>query len=112
RLFPHLRVRANLEYGQKRALRQAPHPVRFDDIVALPGLQPLLARRPPELSGGEKQRVALGHALLAQPRLLLLDEPLASLDAARREDVLPYLERLRDAFAIPMVYVSHQFDEV
>jgi molybdate transport system ATP-binding protein len=64
------------------------------------------------LSGGEKQRVALGRALLSQPRLLLLDEPLASLDLARREEVLPYLERLRDAFAIPIVYVSHQFDEV
>ncbi len=72
----------------------------------------LIARRPHELSGGEKQRVALGRALLSQPRLLLLDEPLASLDLARREEVLPYLERLRDAFAIPIVYVSHQFDEV
>jgi molybdate transport system ATP-binding protein len=112
RLFPHLRVRANLEYGLKRSARHLPRPVRFDDVVALLGLEPLLVRRPHELSGGEKQRVALGRALLAQPRLLLLDEPLASLDAARREDVLPYLERLRDSFAIPMVYVSHQFDEV
>ena len=112
RLFPHLRVRGNLEYGSKRSARHLPRPVRFDDVVDLLGLQTLLERRPHELSGGEKQRVALGRALLAQPRLLLLDEPLASLDAARREDVLPYLERLRDAFAIPMVYVSHQFDEV
>ena len=112
RLFPHLRVRANLDYGLKRVARRLPQPVRFDDVVALLGLQTLLERRPHELSGGEKQRVALGRALLAQPRLLLLDEPLASLDAARRDDVLPYLERLRDAFAIPMVYVSHQFDEV
>jgi molybdate transport system ATP-binding protein len=112
RLFPHLRVRANLEYGLKRNARGLPHAARFDDVVALLGLEPLLGRRPHQLSGGEKQRVALGRALLAQPRLLLLDEPLASLDAARREEVLPWLERLRDAFAIPMVYVSHQFDEV
>ncbi len=112
RLFPHLRVRANLEYGQKRVARHLPRPVRFDDVVELLGLATLLERRPHELSGGEKQRVALGRALLAQPRLLLLDEPLASLDAARREEVLPYLERLRDSFAIPMIYVSHQFDEV
>jgi molybdate transport system ATP-binding protein len=112
RLFPHLRVRANLEYGLKRSAHHLPHRVRFDDVIALLGLEPLLARRPLQLSGGEKQRVALGRALLAQPRLLLLDEPLASLDAARRDDVLPYLERLRDSFSIPMVYVSHQFDEV
>jgi molybdate transport system ATP-binding protein len=112
RLFPHLRVRANLEYGLKRSARHLPQPVRFDEVVVLLGLEPLLARRPHELSGGEKQRVALGRALLAQPRLLLLDEPLASLDSARRDDVMPYLERLRDSFAIPMVYVSHQFDEV
>jgi molybdate transport system ATP-binding protein len=112
RLFPHLRVRANLEYGLKRGARDRPRPVRFDDVVALLGLESLLPRRPNQLSGGERQRVALGRALLAQPRLLLLDEPLSSLDAARREEVLPYLERLRDASAIPMVYVSHQFDEV
>src|SRR5204863_410018 len=76
------------------------------------GLAELLERRPRQLSGGERQRVSLGRALLSQPRLLLLDEPLASIDAARREEVLPYLEALRDRFAIPMVYVSHQFDEV
>ena len=112
RLFPHLAVRGNLEYGFRRLPRALPKPVRFDDVVGLLGLETLLARRPHELSGGEKQRVALGRALLAQPRLLLLDEPLASLDAARREDVMPYLERLRDSLAIPIVYVSHQFDEV
>lgn len=112
RLFPHLSVRGNLDYGAKRAPKHLPQPVRFDDVVELLGLESLLARRPRELSGGERQRVALGRALLMQPRLLLLDEPLASLDTARREDVLPYLERLRDSFAIPIVYVSHQFDEV
>jgi molybdate transport system ATP-binding protein len=86
--------------------------VAFDDVVSLLGLAALIGRRTFELSGGERQRVALGRALLSQPRLLLLDEPLAALDLARREEVLPYLEKLRDAFAIPIVYVSHQFDEV
>ncbi|HTU64822.1 MAG TPA: molybdenum ABC transporter ATP-binding protein [Steroidobacteraceae bacterium] len=116
RLFPHLSVRGNLDYGAKRTRAKAgpgeSGPARFDDIVGLLGLDALLDRRPHQLSGGEKQRVALGRALLSQPRLLLLDEPLASLDAARREDVMPYLEKLRDAFALPIVYVSHQFDEV
>ncbi|MDQ2641586.1 MAG: molybdenum ABC transporter ATP-binding protein [Pseudomonadota bacterium] len=109
RLFPHYTVRGNLLYGA--ADKTAPARA-FDDVVQLLGLESLLARRPASLSGGERQRVALGRALLSQPRLLLLDEPLASLDVSRREEVLPYLERLRDAFAIPMVFVSHQFDEV
>ncbi len=111
RLFPHLGIAANLRYGEKRA-RGAPRLIDFDEVVVLLGLEALLARRPRHLSGGERQRVALGRALLAQPRLLLLDEPLASIDVARREEVLPYLERLRDRLAIPMVYVSHQFEEV
>jgi len=111
RLFPHLTVAANLRYGLKRA-RQAPRIIGFEEVVALLGLERLLARRPYQLSGGEVQRVALGRALLAQPRLLLLDEPLASVDLPRREEVLPYLEALRDRLAIPMVYVSHQFEEV
>ncbi|HXY76377.1 MAG TPA: molybdenum ABC transporter ATP-binding protein [Steroidobacteraceae bacterium] len=111
RLFPHLSAAGNLHYGEKRA-RGSPQVVAFDEVIALLGLAPLLGRRPYQLSGGERQRVALGRALLSQPRLLLLDEPLASLDAPRREEVLPYLEALRDRFAIPMVYVSHQFDEV
>jgi molybdate transport system ATP-binding protein len=111
RLFPHLSVAGNLRYGEARA-RGAPPIARFADVVELLGLAPLLGRQPHRLSGGERQRVALGRALLSQPRLLLLDEPLAALDLARREEVLPYLEALRDHLAIPMVYVSHQFEEV
>jgi len=109
RLFPHYSVRGNLLYG---ASRNAATPGGFDDVVQLLGLASLLDSRPAKLSGGEKQRVALGRALLSGPKLLLLDEPLAALDASRREEVLPYLERLRDHFSIPMVYVSHQLDEV
>jgi molybdate transport system ATP-binding protein len=111
RLFPHFNVLGNLRYGERRA-PVAERPVTLDQVVELLGIGALLERRTRELSGGERQRVALGRALLSQPRLLLLDEPLASLDAARREEVLPYLERLRDELRIPMVYVSHQFDEV
>lgn len=107
RLFPHYSVRGNLLYGAPRGSTQG-----LDDVVELLGLAQLLARRPASLSGGERQRVALGRALLSRPRLLLLDEPLASLDVSRREEVLPYLARLRDAFAIPMVFVSHLFEEV
>jgi molybdate transport system ATP-binding protein len=111
RLFPHLDVAHNLRYGERRS-PPGPRYAAQDEIVALLGLGPLLARRTHQLSGGERQRVALGRALLSQPRLLLLDEPLASIDAARRDEVLPYLESLRDRFAIPMLYVSHQYDEV
>ncbi|MBL8269586.1 molybdenum ABC transporter ATP-binding protein [Steroidobacter sp.] len=113
RLFPHLNVMANLRYGEKRAkpLSTAPR-ITLDMVAPMLALEPLLTRRVHQLSGGERQRVALGRALLSQPQLLLLDEPLASLDAARREEVLPYLEKLRDELAIPMIYVSHQFDEV
>ena len=111
RLFPHLSVRDNLRYGTRRTRGRAQH-LRFDDIVDLLGLAPLLARRPLGLSGGERQRVAIGRALLAQPRLLLLDEPLASIDVARRGELLPYLEDLRDRLSLPMVFVSHQFEEV
>jgi molybdate transport system ATP-binding protein len=111
RLFPHLDVRGNLAYGQRRA-RGAPVRVGFDEVVTLLGLGALLGRRVHQLSGGEKQRVALGRALLAQPRVLLLDEPLAALDQARREEVLPYLERLRDELALPMLLVTHDYDEV
>src|SRR5581483_2546661 len=118
RLFPHFSVRGNLCYGLKRSWSRrsagaAPAPsIGFDEIVSLLGLSALLDRRPHQLSGGERQRVGLGRALLSQPTLLLLDEPLASLYAARREEVLPYLETLREKLALPMVYVSHQFEEV
>ncbi len=111
RLFPHLDVRANLRYGEKRSPAGEPQ-IPFDEVVELLGLATLLARRPRQLSGGERQRVAFGRALLCRPQLLLLDEPLASLDLARREELLPYLERLRDRLSIPMIYVSHQFEEV
>jgi molybdate transport system ATP-binding protein len=110
RLFPHLTVLGNLRYGERRS--NAAVIIGLDEVVTLLGLGALLQRKPRQLSGGERQRVALGRALLAQPRLLLLDEPLASLDVARREEVLPYLEALRDRLSIPMVYVSHQYDEI
>ncbi len=101
RLFPHLTVAGNLRYGMKHAT------TGFDEVIELLGIGALLDRRPLTLSGGEKQRVAIGRALLASPQLLLMDEPLASLDAARRSEILPYLERLRDHFALPILYVTH-----
>jgi len=111
RLFPHLSVERNLRYGLARA-RGRPTIASFDDVVGLLALGALLARRPRSLSGGERQRVALGRALLAQPRLLILDEPLASLDAGHKGEILPYLARLRDAWSVPMIYISHAIDEV
>ncbi len=111
RLFPHLSVRQNLLYGRWLTRPQKPG-VSLDEIVALLGLEHLLKRRPRTLSGGERQRVALGRALLADPRALLLDEPLASLDQARKEEVLPYLRRLVREVRIPVLYVSHQRDEI
>jgi len=110
-LFPHLDVTGNLRYGQRRA-RPRGTESELADAVELLGLGRLLRRRPHELSGGERQRVALGRALLSRPRLLLLDEPMASLDAARREELLPWFEALRDRHAVPIVYVSHDFEEV
>jgi molybdate transport system ATP-binding protein len=108
RLFPHYSVRGNLTYGARR--RHAA--IGFDAVVALLGLAPLLQRRPGDLSGGEKQRVAIGRALLAGPRLLLMDEPLASLDVARKAEILPFIERLRDELRLPVIYVSHAMEEI
>ena len=111
RLFPHLSVRHNLDYGRWMG-GQADDPAAFAHAVELLDIGHLLDRRPGKLSGGERQRVAVGRALLMRPRLLLLDEPLASLDAARKEDILPYLVRLRDEAKVPMIYVSHDAAEV
>jgi molybdate transport system ATP-binding protein len=111
RLFPHLTVRQNLLYGRFFTPR-AERFNRLDEIAALLGVGALLDRRPSNLSGGEKQRVAIGRALLASPRLLLMDEPLASLDEARKVETLPYIERLRDELGIPIVYVSHSRPEI
>ncbi|MBN9449313.1 MAG: molybdenum ABC transporter ATP-binding protein [Methylobacterium sp. SCN 67-24] len=111
RLFPHLTVRQNLLYGQWFAPK-ADVGSDIGDVLDLLGIGHLLQRHPGRLSGGEKQRVAIGRALLAKPRLLLMDEPLASLDEARKAEILPYVERLRDAFGIPIVYVSHSVAEV
>jgi molybdate transport system ATP-binding protein len=111
RLFPHLTVRHNLLYGRWFAPRASRH-AHPDEVLALLGIRHLLDRRPGALSGGEKQRVAIGRALLASPRALLMDEPLAALDDARKAEILPYLERLRDESEIPIVYVSHAVAEV
>jgi molybdate transport system ATP-binding protein len=111
RLFPHMSVRDNLLFGWRRAAKRVDG-AAIDRIVALLGLERLLERRPRMLSGGEKSRVALGRALLSSPEILLLDEPLAALDAQRRAEILPYLERLRDEGGLPMLYVSHALDEV
>lgn len=111
RLFPHLSVARNLTYGARFASR-GPRLVTFDEVVALLGIAPLLQRSPARLSGGEKQRVAIGRALLSTPRVLLMDEPLNAIDDARRRDILHLIETLRDAFAIPIVFVSHRASEV
>lgn len=110
-LFPHLRVSGNLEYGFKRVPPQLRH-IQPDEVIQLLSLEPLLNRYPDQLSGGQRQRVSLGRAILTSPELLLMDEPLASLDAASKEEILPFLERLRDELNIPIIYVSHSIDEV
>ncbi len=109
RLFAHLDVRQNIEYGQRRGRRED---VGFDEAVELLGLSCLLDRRVDTLSGGEAQRVAIARALLRSPRVVLMDEPIASLDRARRDEILPFLDRLHAALSIPVIYVSHSIEEV
>lgn len=111
RLFPHLSVAQNLAYG--RLFARLPHDQgEFEAVTGMLGIAPLLARQPAGLSGGERQRVAIGRALLSRPRLLLMDEPLAALDEARKAEIIPYIERLRDEAGVPIVYVSHSVAEV
>lgn len=109
-LFPHLSVRGNMEYGQRRA--RGASILSVSDVADLLGIAPLLERSPRQLSGGERQRVAIARALLAAPRILLMDEPLAALDLRRKNEILPYLERLHRDLDIPIIYVSHAPDEV
>jgi molybdate transport system ATP-binding protein len=109
RLFPHMSVLRNLHFGGRRS---PPGPIRFDDVVDLLGIGQLLNRRPGSLSGGERQRVAIGRALLAQPLLLAMDEPLASLDGARKSEILPYLSRLKTRLKLPILYVTHATEEL
>jgi len=111
RLFPHLSIRQNLDYG-RRMNRLPDDPAQSKRVTELLDIGHLFDRRPGKLSGGERQRVALGRALLSKPRLLLLDEPLGSLDAGRKVEILPYLVRLRDEANVPMVYVSHDAAEM
>ncbi|WP_321831210.1 molybdenum ABC transporter ATP-binding protein [Thalassovita sp.] len=111
RLFPHLSVQQNLRYGRWFAGLRGPSAAE-DHLVEMLGLGDLLNRRPGDLSGGEKQRVAIGRALLSEPRLLLMDEPLAALDGPRKAEILPYLERLRDETQVPILYVSHAISEI
>lgn len=111
RLFPHLRVSQNLAYGRRLAHRGEPL-IEIDRAVALLGLETLLDRWPRTLSGGEAQRVAIGRTLLSGPRFLLMDEPLASLDGERREEVMKAIERIRDDLGLPILYVSHDPEEV
>lgn len=110
RLFPNMNVQKNLTYAEWAGHRRGD--IKVDDVISLLGLENLLTRMPSKLSGGEKQRVAIGRALLADPKMLLLDEPLASLDVNRRQRLLPFLKSVRDEFKIPMLFVSHEPDDV
>lgn len=110
RLFAHLDVRGNIEYGMRRREHGAAPDI--DHVIGLLGIEQLLPRKPDELSGGEAQRVAIARALLCAPRFVLMDEPLASLDQARRDEILPFLDRLHAAGGVPIIYVSHNIDEV
>jgi molybdate transport system ATP-binding protein len=109
RLFPHMSVLRNLDFGRRR---MGSGPIRLDDVVDLLGIGHLLDRRPNSLSGGERQRVAIGRALLAQPLLLAMDEPLASLDGPRKSEILPFLSRLKTALKLPILYVTHATEEL
>ncbi len=111
RLFPHLSVMSNLTYGMK-LIPVAERYINLDRVIELLDLSSLLDRRPAKLSGGEKQRVAMGRALLTSPSLLLMDEPLASLDEARKNEVLPFIKKLSAKLSIPVFYVSHSMDEI
>jgi molybdate transport system ATP-binding protein len=111
RLFPHLTVRGNLTYGMKLTPPNQ-RCIALDQVVDLLGIKHLLDRRPAKLSGGEKQRVAIGRALLTSPRLLLMDEPLSSIDDGRKEDLMPFIAKLPRAFCIPILYVTHSIDEI
>lgn len=111
RLFPHLRVRSSLTYGMRLTPRES-RKIPMDQAVELLGIGQLLDRRPGTLSGGEKQRVAIGRALLTSPAVLLMDEPFASLDQARKEELLPYIAMINREFSIPILYVSHALQEI
>lgn len=111
RLFPHLTVRGNLTYGMKLTPPNQ-RCIALDQVVDLLGIQHLFDRRPAKLSGGEKQRVAIGRALLTSPRLLLMDEPLSSIDDGRKEDLMPFIAEMPRAFCIPILYVTHSIDEI
>ena len=110
-LFPHLSAEGNLAFARKRATTPVSD-AAYEEIIALMGIAPLLCQRPAALSGGEQQRVAIARALLVQPRLLLMDEPLAALDQARKREILPYLEKLHQSLEIPILYVSHSVEEI
>jgi molybdate transport system ATP-binding protein len=111
RLFPHLSIEGNLRYGLRRT-PEAERRLTLERVARVLDLDPLLARRPASLSGGERQRVAIGRAVLGHPQLLLMDEPLAALDAQRKEEILPFIERLPAEFALPILYVTHAIEEV